>query len=100
MYMNYNQERRETLADLESQTQLQAVKSSVLDSETLFSSSISVTLRVLSLSFPICPNPTLSFPSGSRIVVCAVSCSVVSNSATPRTVALQAPLSVGFSRQE
>ena len=31
--------------------------------------------------------------------VCA-SCSVVSNSATPGTVALQAPLSMGFSRQE
>ena len=30
----------------------------------------------------------------------SVSCSVVSDSVTPRTVALQAPLSMGFSRQE
>ena len=29
-----------------------------------------------------------------------VSCSVMSDSATPWTVALQAPLSMGFSRQE
>ena len=29
-----------------------------------------------------------------------LSCSVVSDSVTPRTVARQAPLSVGFSRQE
>ena len=33
--------------------------------------------------------------------VCSVlSCSIVSNSATPWTVAHQAPLSIGFSRQE
>ena len=33
--------------------------------------------------------------------VCMLSCSVMSNSfATPQTVALQAPLSMGFSRQE
>ena len=32
--------------------------------------------------------------------VLSVSCSVVSNSVTPWTVARQAPLSMGFSRQE
>ena len=32
--------------------------------------------------------------------MCTCTCSVVSNSATPRTAACQAPLSVGFSRQE
>ena len=32
--------------------------------------------------------------------LCVLSHSVVSNSVTPRTVALQAPLSVGFPRQE
>ena len=35
-----------------------------------------------------------------RSHACVLSCSVVSDSATPRTVAHQAPLSVGFSRQE
>ena len=36
-----------------------------------------------------------------RIIMCVcVSCSVVSDSATPWTVAHQAPLSKGFSRQE
>ena len=30
----------------------------------------------------------------------SVSCSVISDSATPRTVAWQAPLSMGFSKQE
>ena len=39
----------------------------------------------------------------SKLRVCACVCvsrSVVSDSATPWTVALQAPLSMGFSRQE
>ena len=32
--------------------------------------------------------------------MCVLSCSVMSDSATPWTLALQAPLSVGFPRQE
>jgi len=34
------------------------------------------------------------------VCVCVLSCSVVSDSETPWTVAPQAPLSIGFSRQE
>ena len=39
------------------------------------------------------------FPSVCYVYVC-VSCSVVSNSATPWTIAHQAPWSMGFSRKE
>ena len=48
-----------------------------------------------SLSIFRFPSP-LPFPG----VACVHVCSAVSNSATPWTVALQAPLSMGFSRQE
>ena len=40
-------------------------------------------------------------PAFTAVCACVLSCSVVSNSfATPWTVACQAPLSIGFSRQE
>ena len=37
---------------------------------------------------------------GYFVKACMCACSITSNSATPRTVARQAPLSMGFSRQE
>ena len=53
------------------------------------------------LSFPICTTrwPT-SYSSQIFLIPVSESCSVMSDSATPWTVACQAPLSMGFSRQE
>ena len=49
---------------------------------------------------PVCPHVPPHKVSFKPQVEKSVGCSVVSDSATPRTVAHQAPLSVGFSRQE
>ena len=98
--MNHSQEQRETSADLESQTQLQG------------SEELSSGLRDTLLKFNPCDLEGVKpqFPSLSQSqrclsqwyqnCVCAQSLSRVRLFATPRTVACQAPLFMGFSRQE
>ena len=63
----------------------------------IFSYCVAKTLFMFLLPFNLYfyfSNKIMKVKSGS------IRCLVVSNSATPRTVACQAPLSMGFSRQE